>query len=80
MTGQSSIVTGRRRQHELVRSWSGSQLTRLVIDPASEVAPAREGGGSAGTHHRDPSTGERIVGTADGLGFGVDGGGATRSR
>ncbi len=29
-------------------------------------------GGWAGTHHHDPSTGERIVGTTAGLGFGVD--------
>ncbi len=38
---------------------------------SAEVAHVREAGW-AGTHHRDPETGERMVGTADGLGFGVD--------
>ena len=71
MTGQPSIVTSRRRQHELLRSWSGWPLTSILLDPA-EVAQVREAGWS-GTHHRNPETGERIVGTADGLSFGVDG-------
>jgi len=72
MASQPTIVTGRRRQHELLRSWSGWPLTSILIDPA-EVAHAREGGWS-GTHHHEPETGERIVGTIDGLGFGVDDG------
>lgn len=72
MASQPTIVTGRRRQHELLRSWSGWPLTSILIDPA-EVAHAREAGWS-GTHHLDPETGERIVGTPGGLGFGVDDG------
>ena len=72
MASQPTIVTGRRRQHELLRSWSGWALTSILIDPA-EVAHARDAGWS-GTHHHDPETGERIVGAAGGLGFGVDGG------
>jgi len=40
------------------------------VEPA-EVAQVRDSGWS-GTHHRDPETGEQIVGTAAGLGFGVD--------
>lgn len=71
MSGQPTVVTSRRRQHELLRSWSGWPLTTILIDPA-EVAQVREGGWS-GTNHHDPGTGERIVGTAGGLGFGVDG-------
>lgn len=70
MSSQPTIATGRRRQHELLRSWSGWPLTSILIEPA-EVAHARETGW-AGTHHHDPETGVRIVGTADGLGFGVD--------
>jgi hypothetical protein len=65
-------VTSRRRQRELLRSWSGWPLTSILIDPA-EVAHVREAGWS-GTHHHDPGTGERTVGTPAGLGFGVDGG------
>lgn len=72
MASQPTIVTGRRRQHELLRSWSGWALTSILIDPA-EVAHAREAGWS-GTNHHDPETRERIVGAARGLGFGVDGG------
>lgn len=72
MVSQPTIVTGRRRQHELLRSWSGWALTSILIDPA-EVAHAREAGWS-GTKHHDQETGERIVGAAGGLGFGVDGG------
>lgn len=70
MSGQATVVTSRRRQHELLRSWSGWPLTSILLDPGA-VAQVREGGWS-GTHHRDPGTGERIVGTLDGLGFGVD--------
>lgn len=70
MSTPPTIVTGRRRQRELLRSWSGWALTSILIEPG-EVARARESGW-AGTHHRDPETGERIVGTAAGLGFGVD--------
>ena len=62
MAGQPTVVTGRRRQHELLRSWSGWPLTSILIDPA-EVAQVREAGWS-GTHHHEPETGERIVGTA----------------
>lgn len=61
----------RRRQRELLRSWSGWPLTMILLDP-TEVVRVREAGWSA-THHSDPVTGERIVGTPDGLGFGVDG-------
>ena len=70
MASPPTVVTSRRRQHELLRSWTGWPLTSILIDP-TEVAQVREAGWS-GTHHRDPETGERIVGTADGLGFGVD--------
>ena len=70
MNGQPTVVTSRRRQRELLRSWSGWPLTSILLDPA-EVAQIREGGWS-GTHHRDSDSGERIVGTTDGLGFGVD--------
>ena len=44
-------------------------MTSILIDPAER--PRREAGW-AGTHHHDRVTGVRIVGTADGLGFGVD--------
>lgn len=70
MTGQLTVVTSRRRQRELLRSWSGWPLTSILLD-AAEVAQIREGGWS-GTHHGDPDSGERVVGTTDGLGFGVD--------
>jgi hypothetical protein len=69
-SGQPTVVTSRRRQHELLRSWSGWPLTSILIDPA-EVAHARESGW-ADTHHHDQETGLRIVGSAEGLGFGVD--------
>jgi hypothetical protein len=68
MAGQSTIVTGRRRQYELLLSWSGWPLTAILIDP-SEVAQVLEAGW-ARSHHRYPETGARIVGTADGLDFG----------
>lgn len=72
MTGrQPTVVTSRRRQHELLRAWPTWTLTAILIDPASEVTSARESGWS-GTHHHDRSTGLRIVGTPEGLGFGVD--------
>jgi hypothetical protein len=45
-------------------------LTSILIDP-TKVARVREAGW-LGAHHRDPETWARIVGTADGLGFGVD--------
>ncbi|EON22139.1 hypothetical protein CF8_3979 [Nocardioides sp. CF8] len=70
MASRSTVVTSRRCQHELLRSWTVWPLTAVLIDPA-EVAQVREAGWS-GTHHRDPETGARIAGTADGLGFGVD--------
>lgn len=63
-------VVSRRRQCELLGSWSTWSLTSILLDPA-EVGRVRESGWS-GTHHTDPETGERIVGTAGGLGFGVD--------
>ena len=74
MTGRPAptVVTSRRRQHELLRSWSGWPLTSILIDP-TEVADVRESGW-ARTHHHDPETGLRIVGSADGLGFGADDG------
>lgn len=68
MTSPPTVVTGRRRQHGLLRSWSGWGLTSIPIDPA-EIARIRRAGW-AGTHRRDPDTGERIVGTPDGLGLG----------
>lgn len=70
MNGQA-VVTSRRRQHELLGTWPTWALTLILLDPA-EVARVRESSWS-GNHHRDPETGERIVGTLDGLGFGVDG-------
>jgi len=69
MSGQPTIVTGRRRQHELLRSWSGWPLTSILIE-AAEVARAREAGWS-GTRHHDAESGVRFVGAPDGLGFGV---------
>ncbi|HRD60646.1 MAG TPA: hypothetical protein PLZ93_11285 [Nocardioides sp.] len=71
MSTQSTVVTSRRRQHELLRSWSTWAMTSILLDP-SEVARVRESGW-AGTHHHDAPTGLRIVGTTDGvgLGFGV---------
>lgn len=59
MASPPTVVTSRRRQHELLRSWTGWPLTSILIDP-TEVAQVRETGWS-GTHHRDPETGERIV-------------------
>lgn len=70
MASPPTVVTSRRRQHELLRSWTVWPLTSVLIHPA-EVARVRDAGWS-GTLHRDPDTGKRIVGTADGLGFGVD--------
>jgi hypothetical protein len=70
MTSTPRVVTSRRRQNELLRSWSGWPLTTILMDPA-EVAQIRESGWS-GTHHSDPPTGVRIAGTAVGLGFCVD--------
>lgn len=70
MTGLPHVVTSRRRRHELLRSWSTWAMTSILLDP-SEVAQVRDSGWS-GTHHSDPTTGERIVGTTDGLGFGLD--------
>lgn len=70
MTCASTVVTSRRRQHELLACWSGWSLTSILMDPA-EVAQIRESGW-AGTHHHDPETGSRIAGTRAGLGFWVD--------
>lgn len=70
MSAQPALVTSRRRQHELLRSWPTWALTSILRDPG-EVARVRESGWS-GTHHRDPVSGERVVGTPEGLGFGVD--------
>lgn len=64
------MVTSRRRQRELLASWKSWSLTSILRDPA-EVARVRESGW-AGTHHQVLDTGERIVGSAEGLGFGVD--------
>lgn len=63
-------VTSRRRQRDLLRSWSTWAMTSILLDPA-QVNHVRDSGWS-GTHHSDPTTGERSVGTTDGLGFGVD--------
>ena len=71
MASPPTVVISRRRQHELLRSWTGWPLTSVLLDSA-EVAPRSVMQGWSGTHHRDLETGERIVGTADGLGFGVD--------
>ena len=54
MAGQPTVVAGRRRQHELLLSWSGWPLTSILIDPA-EIAHVREVGW-AGTHHHDAGT------------------------
>jgi len=70
VSARPAVVISRRRQHELLRSWPTWAMTSVLLDPA-EVAQVRESGW-AGTHHRDPGTGMRIVGTPDGLGFGVD--------
>jgi len=40
MESHPSIVLGRRRQHELLRSWSGRPLALILIDP--EVIPWAE--------------------------------------
>lgn len=64
-----TLVTSRRRQHELLRLWSTWAMTSILLEPTA-VARVRESGWSE-THQFDPSTGERIVGTVDGLGFGV---------
>lgn len=71
MSTQPNVVTSRRRQHELLQSWSTWAMTSILLDP-TEVARVRESGW-AGTHHHDSATGLRIVGTTDGvgLGFGV---------
>ena len=71
MSSQPTVVTSRRRQHELLGAWPTWALTSILLDPA-DVACVRQSGWS-GTHHCDPGTGDRIVGTSDGLGFGVDG-------
>jgi hypothetical protein len=43
MESQPSVVTGRRRQHALLRSWSGWPLTSILIDPA-QIVQVREAG------------------------------------
>lgn len=68
MSTPPTVVTSRRRQHELLRSWSTWAMTSILLDP-SEIARVRESGW-AGTHHHDATTGLRIVGTADGVGLG----------
>lgn len=68
MTTQPTMVTSRRRQCELLRSWSTWAMTSILLD-AAEVARVRESGW-AGTHHHDPETGLRIVATTDGIGLG----------
>lgn len=70
MTGQPTVVASRRRQRELLRAWPTWALTSILLDPA-EVVRVSEGGWS-GTHHRDQESGERVAGTTEGLGFGVD--------
>lgn len=78
MSSRPTVVTSRRRQHELLRWWAGWPLTSILIDPA-EVAQVREAGWP-GTHHRDPETGERIVGTATASGSASTTPGTTRPR
>lgn len=78
MASQPTIVTGRRRQHELLRSWSGWPLTSILIDPA-EVAHAREAGWSA-THHLDPETGSGSSARLADSGSASTAAGTTRSR
>ena len=79
MASQPTIVTGRRRQHELLRSWSGWPLTSILIDPA-EVAHAREAGWS-GTHHLDPEKrGGGSSARLAGSGSASTAAGTTRSR
>lgn len=68
MSTQPNVVTSRRRQHELLQSWPIWAMTSILLDP-TEVARVRESGW-AGTHHHDPATGLRIVGTPDGIGLG----------
>lgn len=70
MSAEPTLVASRRRQHELLLSWSTWAMTSILLDPA-EVAQVRESGWS-GTHHVDLGTGERIAGTSEGLGFGLD--------
>lgn len=66
-----AVVTNRRRQLELLKSWGTWALTSILLD-RNEIARVKESGW-AGTHHSDPVTGQRIVAGPDGLGFGVDG-------
>ena len=40
MASPPTVVTSRRRQHELLRSWTGWPLTSILIDP-TEVAQVR---------------------------------------
>lgn len=65
-----TVVTSRRRQHELLRTWPHWALTSILLDP-TEVARVSKAGWS-GTHHLNREAGERIAGTPDGLGFGLD--------
>lgn len=55
MASPPTVVTSRRRQHELLRSWTVWPSTAVLIDQ-TEVARVREAGWS-GTHHRDTETG-----------------------
>jgi hypothetical protein len=41
MAGQPTVVTGRRREHEVLRSWSGWSLTSIRIDLAEITHGAR---------------------------------------
>lgn len=70
MSTQPTVVTSRRRQHELLRLWSHWSLTSILLDP-SEVSRVRDSWSA--THHQDSETGERVAdwSEGDGLGFGV---------
>jgi hypothetical protein len=79
MASQPTIVTGRRRQHELLRSWSGWALTSILIDPA-EVAHAREAGWSGTNHHDPENRGSGSSARLAGSGLASTAAGTTRSR
>lgn len=70
MSTSPTVVTSQRRQHELLLTWPHWALTSILLDPA-EVARVSNAGWS-GTHHFDRVAGERIAGTPEGLGFGLD--------
>ena len=72
MASPPTIVTSRRRQHELLRSWSGWPLTSILIDPAEVAQPGRPAGRApiTTTRRRGSGSSARLAGS----GFGVDDG------